>query len=122
MIQRKPGSRAFGQAAIVFCLMFSAIVPRMTQASSSDLGLAVNSQGTLTRHGAPYRGIGVNYYDAFLRVLRDPNDDSYKQGFAALGSNGIPFARINAGSFLPSDVRLYLDNKEQFLQRLEGRG
>jgi hypothetical protein len=120
MIQRKAGSRALGQSALIFCLVFCAIVPRVTQASPSDLGLAVNSQGTLTRHGVPYRGIGVNYYDAFLRVLRDRNDDSYKQGFAALGSNGIPFARINAGSFLPSDVRLYLDNKEEYLQRLDG--
>ena len=120
MIQRKAGSRARGQAAIIFCLMFSAIIPTLTQASPSDLGLAVNSQGTLIRHGAPYRGIGVNYYDAFLRVLRNGNDHSYQQGFAALGSNGIPFARINAGSFLPSDVRLYLDNKEEFLKRLDG--
>jgi hypothetical protein len=120
MIQHTAAGRPLRESALICCLVLLAIVPQITLGSSSDLGLAVNSQGTLVRNGAPYRGIGVNYYDAFLRVLRNPSDDSYKQGFAALGSNGIPFARINAGSFLPSDVRFYLDNKEQFLQRLDG--
>ena len=66
-------------------------------AETSSLGLSVNSAGVLTRNGAPYRGIGVNYYDAFIRTLRNPQDDSYRAGFSKLGANNIPFARFAAG-------------------------
>lgn len=86
---------------------------------AADLGLTVNSQGVLMRNGAPYRGIGVNYYDAFLRNLRDPNDDSYKAGIAELGAHGIPFARFAAGGYVANDYQLYLTDKEAYFQRLD---
>ena len=86
----------------------------------ADLGLSVDSHGVLTRHGVPYRGIGVNYYDAFLRTLRNSNDHSYEEGFAALGANGIPFARIAASGYNPGDLSLYLSDKEAYLRQLDG--
>jgi hypothetical protein len=89
-------------------------------AERSSLGLSVNSVGVLTRNGTPYRGIGVNYYDAFIRTLRNPQDDSYRAGFAQLGAHGIPFARFNAGGFLAADVRLYLTDRDSYLRRLDG--
>ena len=89
-------------------------------AEGADLGLAVDSHGVLIRHGEPYRGIGVNYYDAFLRNLRNSEDRSYEAGFAALGTNGIPFARIAASGYNPDDLSLYLSDKEEYLRRLDG--
>src|SRR4051812_1842213 len=50
-------------------------MPVNSQAASSP-GLSVARDGTLLRDGAPYRGVGVNYPDAFLRPLRNPEDES----------------------------------------------
>jgi hypothetical protein len=89
-------------------------------AETSSLGLSVNSAGVLTRNGAPYRGIGVNYYDAFIRALRNPQDDSYRAGFSKLGAKKIPFARFAAGGYTANDFRLYLTDKEAYFRLLDG--
>ena len=107
-----------GSIATVLCL--SPLAASEAEQSPSDLGLSVDSQGTLIRHGVPYRGIGVNYYDAFLRTLRDPHDDSYKEGFAQLGAHGIPFARMAACGYTGEDLQLYLTDKDAYFQRLDG--
>ncbi|CAN5477935.1 hypothetical protein BH20VER3_BH20VER3_08520 [soil metagenome] len=86
---------------------------------SQALGLSVKATGTLIRNGRPYRGIGVNYYDAFLRVLRNPNDDSYREGFQYLGRNHIPFARFAAGGYTGSDLELYVTDKGAYFRRLD---
>ena len=76
--------------------------------------------GGFERDGQAYRGIGVNYYDAFLRTLRDGSDTSYDAGFATLADKGIPFARFNAGGFWPDDLALYQTDKAEYLRRLDG--
>lgn len=88
--------------------------------AASDLGLRVNSSGVLTKNGAPYRGIGVNYYDAFVRTLRNPQDDSYRAGFSKLGANNIPFARFAACGWTANDLQLYLTDKEAYFRLLDG--
>jgi hypothetical protein len=85
--------------------------------------LFVNSDGEL-RHGRPeastaFRGIGVNYYDAFQRHLLDGNDKTFTQGFEALGNRNIPFARFNAGGFWPSDWNLYQSNESTYWRRMD---
>lgn len=112
--------RGFISSSIATVLCLLPLAASEAEQSPSDLGLSVNSQGTLIRHGVPYRGIGVNYYDAFLRTLRDPHDDSYKEGFAQLGAHGIPFARFSAGAFQPADLYLYQTDKEAYFHRLDG--
>jgi hypothetical protein len=107
-------------ASAVIALGLLSIVTAPAAQSPSDLGLTVNSQGTLLHRGTAYRGIGVNYYDAFLRTLRDPGDDSYKAGLAQLSAHGIPFARFSAGAFRASDLQLYMSDKEAYFQRLDG--
>jgi hypothetical protein len=87
---------------------------------TSSLGLRVNAAGVLTRNGAPYRGIGVNYYDAFVRTLRHPQDDSYRAGFSKLGAHKIPFARFAAGGYTANDFQLYLTDKEAYFRLLDG--
>jgi hypothetical protein len=84
-----------------------------------DLGLTVNSRGDLIRQGQPYRGIGVNYFDAFIRTLRNPGYRSYRQGLSQLGANGIPFARLAAGGYTSQDWQLYLGDKESYFHRLD---
>ena len=74
----------------------------------------------LRKDGAPYRGIGVNYFDAFSRTLANPADTSYRQGFAELAKLKIPFARFMACGFWPKDWKLYLEDKEQYFKLMDG--
>jgi hypothetical protein len=83
-------------------------------------GLSTARDGTLLRNGVPYRGVGVNYPDAFLRPLRHPEDQSYRDDFRTLAANHIPFARITACAFWPSDYQLYLQDKENYFKVLDG--
>lgn len=112
-------SRKVVRGTIVCALSLLPLTAVPSVRPTSDLGLSVSTTGTLLRNGAPYRAIGVNYYDAFLRTLRDPNDDTYKQGFAQLNAHGIPFARFSAGAFRAADLQLYQIDKEAYFHRLD---
>jgi len=94
-------------------------MPVSSQAASSP-GLSVARDGTLLRNGEPYRGVGVNYPDAFLRPLRNPQDESYRDDFGKLAANHIPFARILACGFSATDYQLYLHDKEKYFKLLDG--
>jgi hypothetical protein len=54
--------------------------------------------GMFVRDGLPYRGIGVNYFDAFYRSVKDPQDTSYEAGFSALAAHGIRRHQIPQGT------------------------
>ncbi len=79
----------------------------------------VAADGTLLRAGQPYRGVGVNYFDAFARALRDPADTSYDAGFAELARREIPFVRFMASGFWPAEFQLYQQDKAQYFARLD---
>jgi len=99
-------------------MVFSLAVPADVE-MKEVLGLYVSKEGMLMQNGAPYRGIGVNYFDAFYRVLLDPQDKSYKEGFAYLKSRKIPFIRFMAGGFWPVEYRLYLHDREKYFSLLD---
>ena len=65
-------------------------------------------------------GIGVDYFNCFERTLADGNDTSYEQGFETLAQDKIPFVRFNCGGFWPPEMRLYLENRDEYLRRLAG--
>ena len=67
-----------------------------------------------------FRGIGVNYFDCFLRTLSKGENTSYDDGFATLEKKGIPFARFCATGFWPADMRLYQTNRAEYFRRLDG--
>lgn len=96
-----------------------AALPVSTQAESLR-GLSVARDGTVLRNGKPYRGVGVNYPDAFLRPLKRPGDESYREDFRKLGENHVPFARILACGFSANDYQLYLKDKESYFKLLDG--
>jgi hypothetical protein len=87
--------------------------------SGAGLGLTVSDHGVLRYNGQAYRGVGVNYYDAFIRTLRNPADRSYWVGFSKLGENKIPFARFAAGGYTAQDLQLYLADKDAYFRRLD---
>src|ERR1017187_10255397 len=70
-------------------------------------GLFRDEHGELILHAVPFRGIGVNYYDAFTRTLGQAVNTNYEAGFRELAARKIPFARFSAGGYWPQDWRLY---------------
>ncbi|NUM55032.1 MAG: cellulase family glycosylhydrolase [Candidatus Hydrogenedentes bacterium] len=88
-------------------------------AALADVPITVGDGGAILRDGKPYRAFGVNYYNAFMRHLRDPANTSFRDGFGELGSLRIPFARFAACGFFPDDMKLYVDNKEEYFARLD---
>ena len=85
---------------------------------AEPLGLTV-SNGVLVLNGAPYRGIGANYFSLFSRSLKVPTDRSYETGLRQLSEAGIPFVRFMACGFWPSDWDLYLNDKPAYFARLD---
>lgn len=102
--------------------MFLTIILLITTclANAQTLGLSVGGDGTLLKSGKAYRGIGVNYFDCFLRTLKKPEDTSYDAGFAELAKRGIPFARFCATGFWPKDMQLYQQDQAEYFRRLDG--
>ena len=82
--------------------------------------LTVQADGTLRLDNRPFRGIGVNYYSAFERVLENAGDMSYDAGFAALGRWGVPFARLDISGYWPSKANLFFTNRTEYFRRLDG--
>ena len=88
--------------------------------AAASPGLCENERGVLLLNGAPFRGIGVNYYDAFTRTLGPTVRTDYDSGFQQLVARKIPFARFSAGGFWPADWKLYQTNRSEYFTRLDG--
>jgi len=115
---------AQARIAVLLTICFTlGVVPMSTfaaaESASAPQGLTVSDDGVLLKDGAPYRGIGVNYFDAFGRTFDDPTDPSYRKGFSQLRERGIPFARFMACGFWPVQMKQYVDDKDAYLARLD---
>jgi arylsulfatase A-like enzyme len=82
-------------------------------------GLTVND-GVLLRHGKPYRGIGVNIFDAFYRTLKDANQTNYDRAFQTLAERDIPFARFCGGGEWAGEMKLFVTNRAEYFRRFDG--
>ena len=82
-------------------------------------GLSVSADGQLLLRGKPFRGIGVNYFDAFARTLQRADDTSYNDGFKVLADRRIPFVRFMGTGFWPVDMQLYQTNRASYFQRMD---
>lgn len=80
-------------------------------------GLTVQD-GRLYRNGQPYRGIGANYFDLFLRLLKNPGDTSSLTGLVRIAKAEIPFVRF-AGPYSASEWRFYRDHRDEYFRRLD---
>jgi len=89
------------------------------QGAGPQYGLHVREDGVLTKDGMPFRGIGVDYFDAFFRHLTDPQNTTYDAGFAALAEAGIPFVRMIGCGFWPVEHKLYTEDKDEFFRRFD---
>lgn len=84
-------------------------------------GLSVSASGELLLNGEPFRGVGVNYFNAFTRTLDDggADDTSYHRGFAYLQERKIPFIRFAVNGYWPKNWNLYRHNPDRFFQNLD---
>ena len=80
-------------------------------------GLSVR-EGQLVLAGRPYRGVGANYFDLFLRILHEPTNSTSLRALEQLCESGIPFVRF-ATAFNAHDYRVYLEDQEAYFQRLD---
>lgn len=74
--------------------------------------------GRLFREGHPYRGVGCNYFDLFLRVLNNPDNTTSLTGLERLAEAGIPFVRFS-GPYSVSEWRSYRNNKDEYFRRFD---
>lgn len=110
------GKPAANAARVLVGILFlvSTVLP-----SAGAPGLSANERGELRLRAAPFRGIGVNYYDAFARTLGQPARTNYDAGFRELAARKIPFARFSAGGFWPRDWDLYQTNRAAYFAKLD---
>ncbi len=96
-------------------------VRNVPAANTSPLGLSVGEDGTLLLRGNPYRGVGVNYFNAFIRTLDEGSlaDTSYREGFRYLQARNIPFVRFAVNGYWPKNWDLYRHQPERFFQNLD---
>ena len=76
------------------------------------------TNGVLFKEAQPYRGVGANYFDLFLRVPHEPANRTSIDGLERLGRAGIPFVRF-AVAFDDTDWKVLLDQPEEFFRRLD---
>lgn len=81
--------------------------------------IVIDEEGNVLRDGAPFRAVGINYFSAFSRRLKDPNDTSYREGLEALTKRGIPFVRFMACGFWPTDWKLYFEDKDRYFEYMD---
>ncbi|MBE3069478.1 MAG: cellulase family glycosylhydrolase [Planctomycetes bacterium] len=106
--------------AAALALAFAGIRPGAASAAEgvAPPGLSIRN-GVVTKDGRPFRGIGVNYFDAFARTLKNPADTSYEAGFKVLADRRIPFARFMCGGFWPSEMKAYQEDRAGYFARLD---
>jgi len=109
----KPNYRPIS-VLLAFACWLSPLLP------AAAIGLTVDERGELRFQGSPFRGIGVNYYDAFARTLGQNVRTNYDAGFQELAARKIPFARFSAGGYWPHDWALYQTNRAAYFARLDG--
>lgn len=72
------------------------------------------------RAGAPFRAMGINYFDCFVATLADAGTPDYIEGFKVLKENyKIPFVRFMAGPYAHTGWRLYMDDPDTYFAKFD---
>ncbi|MGL5019261.1 MAG: hypothetical protein ACRDBP_14085, partial [Luteolibacter sp.] len=77
--------------------------------------LGLQQQGTrILKDGKPWRGIGVNYVDAFINSLTNPDTPQTEEAFKYLSEHAIPFVRTPAEAWGGGNMALYQKDKAEY--------
>ncbi len=82
-------------------------------------GLHVEADGTLTLAAKPFYGIGLCYYDGFLRTIRNAKYSPYAPSLKKLSDSKIPFIRVPFSGFWPNELRVYQTKPEQYFREMD---
>jgi hypothetical protein len=74
--------------------------------------------GVVFKDGQPYRGVGANYFNLFLRLLDSPTNTTSLDGLKQLGEAGIPFVRF-AVSWDDRDWKIFFDEPDKFFRAFD---
>ncbi len=107
-----------GRSSLIFAVLLGLAFSGSCFAAGTPNGLYVRD-GILLRAGHPYRGVGVNYFSLFSRLIEDEKDDSSLESLKQLSKAGVPFVRFMAGGFWPRDWHLYQTNPEEYFRRFD---
>ncbi|GJI95596.1 hypothetical protein RugamoR57_23140 [Duganella caerulea] len=78
------------------------------------------SNGKFMKDGKPFYGVGVNYFDGFYRYSVFNNSSALTTGLATLKQYQVPFIRVPAIVFWPTDIqKSYVAKHQEFLTRLD---
>ena len=108
----------FWLAWVLASAVCTAAAASATPESDAKPGLVVKN-GLLFKEGRPYRAIGANYFDLFLRLLQNPTNTSSLAGLRQLSQAGIPFVRFSGGGFSKTEWQLYLKDPQEHFRRLD---
>jgi endo-1,4-beta-mannosidase len=87
--------------------------------ASQEAAMVVGTNGAILKDGNAWRGIGINYFSAFNRLIEHGDDVSSFAGLAMLAKHKIPFIRFACCGFWPKDWNLYRNNKEEYFRRMD---
>jgi endo-1,4-beta-mannosidase len=91
----------------------------MKRLASEEATIVVASNGTILKDGKAWRGIGINYFSAFNRLIANGDDASSFAGLDALAKHKIPFIRFAGCGFWPNEWSLYRTNKVEYFRRMD---
>ncbi len=105
---------------IVLLILFTALIAGCCKCfKKTNIPVLTSKDNVLLKDGKPYKGIGVNYFDPFIRTFDSPADTNYREGFKELAKRKIPFARVPFCGFWASEMKSYFENKEEYFKRLD---
>ena len=76
---------------------------QMGSLASPEVAIVVAPNGTILKEGRTWRGIGINYFSAFNRLIVNGDDTSSFRGLEVLAKHKIPFIRFACCGFWPND-------------------
>lgn len=95
-------------AVLVLALpAFAAVPPGLSQ-----------RDGVVFKDSQPYRGVGANYFDLFVRLLGSPTNTTSLAGLKQLGQEGIPFVRFAVG-YNDRDWKIFFTDREKFFRAFD---
>src|ERR1035437_2985182 len=87
--------------------------------ASLEAVIVVGTNGAILEDGRAWRGIGINYFSAFNRLIQKGDDGSSFSGLEVLAKHKIPFIRFACCGFWPNDWKLYRSDKNEYFRRMD---
>ena len=88
-------------------------------AAQLQQGLHVDADGTLTLARKPFYGMGLCYYDGFLRTIRNAQYSAYAPSLKKIAASKIPFIRVPFSGFWPNELQVYQDKPDEYFREMD---